>query len=251
MNFTHSESRSSPCKPPEAPTIFVIDGDPSVREALDLLIRSAGWQPRPAASAEEFLARPRLMSPCCLLTELHLPGVTGLELQRLVCDRRELPIVFMSTCADVRVAVQAMKRGAFELLIKPFAADLVFNAINAALERSRAALTYLSCIEILRARYASLSAREKEVISLVTAGRLNKQVAGDLGIVEDTVKVHRGRAMRKMQARSFAELVTMIENLRRDMPAIPAWLPSHPESLLGRATFEQSPHALLSDSAPA
>ena len=200
MNLGCTGSRRIPCKLTEAPTVFLIDSDSSVREALDLLIRSAGWQCRTAASAEEFLARPRHIGPSCLLTEMHLPGMTGLDLQKLILDRRELPIIFISNWADLRAAVQAMKRGAFELLTKPFAADLVLCAIRGAFERSRASLSYLSHIESLQARYESLSAREREVMGLVASGRLNKQVGGDLGITEYTVKVHRGRAMRKMQA---------------------------------------------------
>jgi FixJ family two-component response regulator len=235
-------ARRFPGRPPsaEAPTVFVVDGDSSVREALDVLIRSGGWQPEAAASAEEFLARPRLMAPSCLLTELHLPGLTGLELQTLVCNRRELPIVFMTAHADLQAAVRAMKGGAIELLTKPLEVDLLLTAIHQAIEQSRCALNYLAHIETLQARYASLSAREKEVMALVAAGRLNKQVGGDLGITEFTVKVHRRRAMRKMQARSFAGLVTMMASLRRESPAMAPALPTSSERMSSTRSFTQS-----------
>lgn len=237
--FAHTCPGWAP-KPSDVPTVFVIDGDSSVREALDVLIRSRGWQPKAAASAEEFLARPRLMAPGCLLAELHLPGLTGLELQRLVCNRRELPIVFMTAHADLQAAVRAMKGGATELLTKPLAADLLLAAIHHAIEHSRAALNHLAYIEALQARYASLSAREKEVMALVAAGRLNKQVGGDLGITEFTVKVHRGRAMRKMQASSFAGLVTMMESLRREIPAMAPSFSADSEGLSATRTFAKS-----------
>lgn len=232
----------SPGRPPptEAPTVFVVDGDSSVRDALDVLIRAGGWQPEVAASAEEFLARPRLMAPGCLLAEMHLPGLTGLELQRLVCNRWELPIVFMTAHADLQTAVRAMKAGAIELLTKPLAVDLLLTAIHHAIEQSRSALNYLARIETLQARYASLSAREKEVMALVATGRLNKQVGGDLGITEFTVKVHRRRAMRKMQARSLAGLVTMMESLRRESPTLAPSLQTTSEGLNSTRSFRQS-----------
>lgn len=242
MNIACTGSRRNPCKPTEAPTVFVIDGDSCVRQALDLVIRSAGWQSKTATSAEEFLARPRHMGPGCLLTEVNLPGLTGLDLQQLILERRELPIIFISRCADVHAAVQAMKSGAFELLTKPLAADLVLSAIRGAFERSRAALGYLRHIESLRARYESLSAREKEVLGLVISGRLNKQVGGDLGITEYTVKVHRGRAMRKMQAASFAELVTMVASLRGETATIGTGFHASPEPVTRAATWLQSTH---------
>src|SRR5262245_61092870 len=200
MSLTHRCPGRNPSEFPDAPTVFVVDDDPSVRQALGPLLRSAGYHPRTAASAEEFLARPRPRSPSCLLTELRLPGLTGLELQRLVLGRKELPVIVMSDRIDVQIAVQAMKAGALEVLTKPLVPDVLLNTIRHALERSRAALEHLARIQLLRDRYASLSAREREVMSLLVSGRLNKQVGGDLGIAEYTVKAHRGRLMRKMHA---------------------------------------------------
>ena len=217
-------------KSPETPVVFVVDGDPSVRDALDVLIRSAGCQPRTASSAEEFLARPRVMAPSCLLVELRLPGLTGLGLQRLVSDRTELPIIFMSEQIDVPATVEAMKGGALEFLTKPLARDVLLTAIRHAIERSRISLHHLAQMQVLHQRYASLTRREKEVMSLVVSGRLNKQVGGELGISEITVKAHRARMMRKMQARTVIELVTMIARLRRVTAAMAADAELPPES---------------------
>ena len=197
-----------------APLVFVVDGDASVREALDSIIRSAGWQPIAATSAEEFLSYPRVVAPGCLITEMKLPGWSGLELQRQVGHRAELPVIFMSSCPEIRAAVQAMKAGALEFLTKPFLPDLLRDAIRAAVERSEAALRRLARIQALQERYDLLSRREREVMRLLVCGWLNKQVGGELGISEITVKAHRGRMMRKMQAGSFAELVTMAASLR-------------------------------------
>jgi len=215
MTFTREcSSRNTPgC--PDLPTVFVVDADASVREALSVAIRSAGWQPKMTASAEEFLARPRVLAPSCLVVELRLPGLTGLELQSLIAERAEMPVIFMSEQLDVQLAIQAMKAGAVEVLTKPLATDSLVAAIRCAIERSRAAIDQLARIQLLQERHASLTARERQVMSLVASGRLNKQVSGDLGITEFTVKVHRGRMMRKMRASSFAELVTMVESLRR------------------------------------
>jgi FixJ family two-component response regulator len=218
MTLRHSCSADNP-KLPETPVVFVVDSDPSVREALDVLIRSAGCQPRPAASAEEFLARPRVMSPGCLLVELHLPGLTGLGLQRLVRDRTETPIIFMSQDRNVAAIVEAMKGGALEFLTKPLARDVLLIAIRHAIERSRVSLNHLAQIQVLQDRYASLTRREREVMSLVVSGRLNKQAGSELGISEITVKAHRARMMRKMQARTIVELLTMNARLRRGTTA--------------------------------
>jgi len=215
MSFTRTCARRDRTELAAAPTVFVVDADASVREALYPLIRSAGWQPSMAASAEEFLARPRVLTPSCLLAELRLPGLTGLELQRLIAERPETPIIFMSEHIDVQSAVRAMKAGAVEVLTKPLATDVLLSAIRYAIERSGAAVNRIAQMRKLQQRYASLSAREREVMDLVVSGRLNKQVSDELGITEFTVKAHRGRMMRKMQARSFAELVTMVESLRR------------------------------------
>jgi FixJ family two-component response regulator len=201
----------------EIPIVFVVDSDTSVREALESIIRSAGWQPITAGSAEEFLAFPRIIGASCLVSELHLPGWSGLELQRRVAARAELPMIFMSTCPDIQAAVQAMKAGALEFLTKPFMPDLLRDAMRAAVERSRAVLRHQAQTLALQERYELLSRREREVMSLLVCGWLNKQVGGELGISEITVKAHRGRMMRKMKAGSFAELVTMAANLGRGM----------------------------------
>ena len=205
---THTfESRTTP-------VVFVVDSDPAVRETLEPLLSSAGWAPRMIASAEEFLEQPREMTPACLLLELALPGLSGLDLQRLVRDRPELPIIFMSAHADIPTTVRAMKGGAFEFLTKPYVRDVLLDAVGSAIERSHAALRHMMQVHALQERYESLSRREREVMSLVVSGRLNKQVGGELGISEITVKAHRGKMMRKMRAASFAELVTMAASLR-------------------------------------
>jgi len=232
MTLRYTRPAGNP-KPPETPVVFVVDGDRSVRDALDVLIRSAGCQPRTAASAEEFLARPRVMSPGCLLVELHLPGLTGLGLQRLVSDRTELPIIFMSEQIDLPATVEAMKGGALEFLTKPLVRDVLLTAIRHAIEHSRASLHQLAQMHVLRERYASLTRREREVMSLVISGRLNKQVGCELGISEITVKAHRARMMRKMQVRTIVELVTMIAGLR-DAAAMPAHVQVPPGATDGR-----------------
>ena len=219
MNLSYAYKVSSPARPAETPIVFVVDADASVRAALEGLIRSAGWQCRTAASAEEFLARPPTMTPSCLLVELSLPGVGGLELQRLVSDRAEMPVIFMTSRADVHATVQAMKAGAFDFLIKPFVNDMLLRAVREAIERSRAEIRHLATMRALQDRYESLSRREREVMGLVVSGRLNKQVGGELGISEITVKAHRGKLMRKMQAGSFAELVNMAASLGRTAAA--------------------------------
>jgi FixJ family two-component response regulator len=203
----------------EAPIVFIVDSDSAMRTTLESTIRSAGLQASTISSAEEFLARPRATTPSCLLLELALPGMSGLELQELIVERTELPIIFMSERPDLRATVQAMKAGAFEVLMKPLASDTLLSAIELAIERSRAELHQLERTRALQRRYESLSRREREVLDLVVSGRLNKQVGGELGISEITVKAHRGKLMRKMQARSFAELVNMAASLGRAPPA--------------------------------
>lgn len=240
MNPMRRCAGRNPSAFPNTPAVFVIDADASVREALGSLIRSAGWHAGTAASAEEFLALPRLPTPSCLLTELCLPGLTGLELQRLIADRTEIPIIFMSEHIDVQSAVCAMKAGAVEVLTKPLATDVLLSAIRHAIERSRAAVNYLTQIRLLQERYASLSAREREVMSLVVSGRLNKQVSGALGITEFTVKAHRGRMMRKMRAGSVAELVSMVESLRRWTGAMAASIRLPPDPLTNTSNLVQS-----------
>lgn len=215
MNLTGVSAGCNPTRYYETPVVFIVDGDPSVREALDLLIRSAGWRTAMAASAEEFMARPRAMSPSCLVVELHLPGLTGLDLQSLVLDREEMPIIFTSSNADIPATVQAMKAGAFEFLTKPLAADVLLNTIGCAIERSRAALNHTAWVQAIQERYKSLTPRQREILSLVVSGRLNKQIGDDLAISEITVKAHRGNVMRKMKARSLPELVIIAAALSR------------------------------------
>lgn len=213
MNVARDCFRRIPSELPDAPTVFVIDSDDSVRKALEQLIRSAGWQPSMAASAEAFLTCPRMVTPCCLVAELQLSSLTGLELRRLIFERPEVPIIFLGKNLDVQAAVHAMKGGAFDVLMTPPVPDVLLAAIRQAIERSRAALNHLAHIKVLQGRYESLSAREREVMSLVVSGRLNKQIGVALGISEITVKAHRGRVMRKMQAGSLAELVKMSASL--------------------------------------
>ncbi len=196
------------------PIVFVVDDDISIRESLELLIADAGWQPELFASAQEFLARPRPACPSCLVLDVRLPDLNGLELQkRIAGDRADMPIIFITGRGDIPMTVQAMKAGAVEFLTKPFAPEVLLDAIQRAIERSHASLDEEASLQALRDRHQSLSRREQEVMALVVRGQLNKQVGGELGISEITVKAHRGRVMRKMHARSLPELVNMASRL--------------------------------------
>ena len=199
--------------PQAMPTVFVVDDDVSVRESLKLRIRIAGWQPEVFASAHEFLSHPRVQYPSCLVLDVTMPGLNGFDLQKLVADRVDMPIIFISGHGDVPMSVRAMKAGAVEFLMKPFDDDVLLDAIRQAIDRSDAALARVLALQTLQQRYASLTQREKQVMALVVTGRLNKQVAGDLGIQLITVKLHRGKLMRKMKARTFADLMTMVGRL--------------------------------------
>ena len=199
----------------DTPIVFVVDDDISVRESLELLISFAGWQPELFASAEEFLAHPRVSVPSCLILDVSLPDLDGLELQKLIAsDRTDMPIIFITGHGDIPMTVQAMKAGAVEFLTKPFDDEVLLSAIQHALERSRAALGKGEEVQALRDCYASLTPREREVMALVVAGLLNKQVGSKLGISEITVKAHRGKVMQKMKADSLADLVKIAVRLR-------------------------------------
>jgi FixJ family two-component response regulator len=200
---------------PNAPIVYVVDDDISVRDSLELLIRHRGWQPELFESAQDFLFCPKSYLPSCLVLDLSLPGLNGLELQkRVATDRAETPIIFITGYGDVPSTVQAMKAGAVEFLTKPFSEEALLNAIQQALERSRTVLDDNAALQDLRKRYGLLSRRESEVMAFVVRGLMNKQIAFELGISEITVKAHRGRVMEKMQAPSLADLVLMAARLR-------------------------------------
>ena len=196
------------------PIVFVVDDDVSVREALEALIRSEGFETETFASAEAFLARPRAFAPSCLVLDVTLPDLNGLDLQKRLADRSDMPIIFITGHGDVPMTVQAMKAGAVEFLTKPFGDEVLLSAIRQALERSRSSLDQEQELHLLRGRYAALSRREQDVMALVVSGMLNKQVGFELGISEITVKAHRGKVMRKMEANTLIDLAAMAARLR-------------------------------------
>jgi FixJ family two-component response regulator len=206
---------------PASTIVFVVDDDISVRESLELLIRCAGSQAETFASAQDFLARPRSPIPCCLVLDLSMPGLNGLDLQKRVAQERpDMPIIFITGYGDVPTTVKAMKAGAVEFLTKPFNDEVLLTSIGQALERSRIALGHEEEIRALRDCYASLTGRERQVMALVVSGLLNKQVGSELSISEITVKAHRGRVMQKMKAESLPDLVKMAARLRLARPIV-------------------------------
>ena len=209
-NPTHPDSKASSA----TPRVLIVDDDASVRESLQMLARGAGWEPEAFTCAREFLARPRVVAPSCLLLDFVLPDLHGLELQQRIADEGiDIPIIFMTAYGDVATAVEAMKAGALGMLTKPLSEDQLLSAIQGAIQHSYDVLDEEEAKAELRERHASLSRREKEVMALVVSGMLNKRVGSELGISEITVKAHRAKVMGKMKADSLAELVKMAARL--------------------------------------
>lgn len=221
MSLAHVSRQETvlPPAPQDTPVVFVVDDDISVRESLVTLIRSRGWRPETFASAPEFLAHPRTNVPSCLIVDLAMPEYDGLEIQkRLAAERSELPIVFVTERVDIPTTVEAMKAGALGVLTKPLDRDVLLHELREAIERSRMILARKMEMRELRNRYTSLTRREREVMSLVVSGLLNKQIGAELGISEITVKSHRGQAMQKMKANSLPDLVKMASKLHIESP---------------------------------
>ena len=222
MSLAHTLTRGlgSALMPPVSPIVFVVDDDVSVRESLELLIQNEGLHVETFASANDFLERPRVLVPSCLILDVSLPGLNGLDLQNQIGERTDMPIIFITGHGDIPMTVRAMKAGAIEFLTKPFRDEVLLNAIRQALERGSLAFEEQASLQDLRNCYASLTPRERQVMALVVAGLLNKQVGSELGISEITVKAHRGKVMEKMKAGSLADLVKMAAKLR--VPQTPA-----------------------------
>ena len=209
-----------------SPVVYIVDDDISVRESLELMLSSFGMASKTFGSAPEFFGRPQEVRPSCVVLDIRLPGISGLDLQRrILAERLAIPVIFITAFADVPATVQAMKAGAVEFLIKPIDVEHLMDAVHLAIGYSREALARTESLRVLQQRYATLSRRERQVMSLVTSGLLNKQVGGELGISEITVKAHRGRVMHKMKAASLAELVRMESRLNLAAPLVAA-LPS-------------------------
>ena len=229
---------------PVTPVVFVVDDDISVRESLELLIRCEGWQPETFASAQEFLNRSRAQVPSCLVLDVSLSDLNGLDLQkRIALESTRLPIIFIAGHADVATSVRAMKAGAVEFLVKPLSDNVFLSAVREALELSRVALGREAMVRSLRACYRSLTHREQQVMALVVSGMLNKQVGMELGISEITVKAHRGQVMQKMKAHSFADLVKMDTRLHLERVVPHALRPERTHTFTSASTQEGSQRA--------
>ena len=208
-------------QPPAAPTVFIIDDDPQVRSSIAGLLKSVGLRSDVFGTPQEFLDRQRSDGPSCLVLDVRLPGMNGLDFQRALAEKGvPIPIIFITGHGDIPMTVKAMKSGAVEFLTKPFDDQALLEAIYQALDRDRSAREHLHELSALQRRYALLSPREREVMGLVVSGMLNKQIAADLGAAEKTIKIHRGRVMKKMQADSVANLVRMAQRLGLEEPRV-------------------------------